>query len=497
MIKILIRAFFILTIGFFLFHGCTTQKGVKKGLEPFKVAAGVDSALAAIADSMSSELFVSIKEEQEATELKEEGKNKVAEGDTLWKYLAMEKDSSDVNVSVEDSLTSIETYNRAALKIQEAYTERQKGQDEAITAKVFALLDEARIILEQAVVLNPFDLETKSWLAKVYEQLATRFLQQENYQKAIDILKKLVRLNKGEHVLYARLGENYSKIENWDLAFINFAKAEKVMLDLAFMTEPDTNRLFYYAYYQGVTQAKLDNADSSLYHFERALLFPVTEQNKQIVQSYIDWINWDDGNIPASENRDVLLEYVNNSEYKEAGKGFEKLIPSLKTQKAINEIQWRLSVIEFQNLEKEEQGLNRLAAVKRLIDVDETGYPLDSLDQRFFDSYGAMCHNMALKFTKKERRTALQYFLQAIDFPWESRAKSLLELSKLSINDPDKVLEYCLEAKVNADQLTYDEIQQVHQLLISAYKSKGLFNDARRIYNESEALKKKMQGEGS
>lgn len=497
MIKILIRAFFISTVGFVLLQGCATQVGVRKGLGPFKVAAGVDSSIAALADSMASELFVSIKDEQEATELKERGKNKVVEGDTLWKYLAMGKDSSDFTVSPEDSLASIETFNKAGLKLQEAMAEAQKGEDEAIKAKAFALLDEARVIFEQAVVLNPFDLETKSWLAKVYEQLASRFLQKENREKAIDVLEKLVRLNKGEHILYARLGENYSKINNWDAACINFAKAEKVMLDLAFMAEPDTNRLFYYAYYQGVSQAKLYNADSSLYHFERALSFPITEQNRQIVQSYIDWINWDDGNIPASENRDELLNLVSNDEYKKAGKGFEKLIPSLKTQTAINEIQWRLSVIEFQNLEKEEQGLNRLASVKRLIDIDENGHPLDSLDQRYSDSYGAMCHNMALKFTKTNRRIALQYFLQAIDFPWESQAKSLLELSKLSKNNPDKVLQYCSVAKENANQLTSDEMLQVYQLLIEAYKRKDLPNDARQIYNESITFKNKIQGEGN
>ena len=485
------RVFTCLIFLSFFIGGCSTRVAVRKSGGPLFIPAGVDSVVAAEADSLAEDLFVSIAEEKKADELKNKGQNKVAYSDTLWKYLSMVKDTSSLKVTPEDSLAAIEEFNKAALKLREFATKKQAGVDEeSVKEEIYALLEEARSFFEKSIVLNPFDLEAKNGLATVYKLLALRFGEIQNYEKSIQVLENLVRIEKGEHILFARLGENYWQVKDWQSSYRNFAQAENILAGLSFIAPPDTGQLFLYVYYQGDTQAKMHNADSALYHFNRAIAFAPNNEQVEKIQSYIDWINWDDGNIAASERKDEISQLEKNSEYTKAAKGYAKLIPDLTTQKAENEIQWRLSLLEFQFLEKEEQGIDRLYSVIKLLDYNKDGNTIDSLDQRYFESYGAMCHNLGLENEKKNRKAALAYFLQSISIKWKSRAKSLLELAKLSKNNPDKVIEYSNDALTTTSQLDKEEAVQIYQLLVEAYKRKGMFEEARVAYQKGLELRK-------
>ena len=405
----------------------------------------------------------------------------------------MEKDSTSKSVSPVDSLAAIEEFNKGAEKLKQAVAKQRSGADEKkIKAEMHTLLEEARLSFEKAVVLNPFDLEAKSWLATVYKLLAVRLGELKNHEKSIKVLENLVHLERGEHTLFARLGENYWQTKDWRSSYRNFVQAEKVLTGISFIAKPDTGTLFLYVYYQGDNQAKMYDADSALFHFSRAISFAPNDEQIEKVQSYISWINWDDGNIAASERKDEILQFERNKQYKKAAKEYEKLIQQLKTQRAENEIHWRLSLIEFEYLEKEEDGIDRLSSVIKQIDVDEKGVPTDSTNQRYIESFGVMCHNLGLANEQKNRKVALAYFLQSISIPWENRSKSLLELAKLSKNDPDRVIEYCNDSLAPSSHLSREETIQVYQLLVEAYKRKGMFEKARQAYQRAVELKKEM-----
>lgn len=480
-------------LAIFILSGCSAGfRTSKRGQGKLLVPAGVDSTVAASADSAADQLFVSLEQEKRSDSFKALGKRRTARSDTLWRALANELEPG-YRVNGQDSVRSIEAFNRGARRLQElAQLEQSTAQLQK--AEVQRLLLEARKSFERAVMLNPFDLEARSWLARVYQTLASRFLDENNHKKAVGVLEGLTRIEKGEHTLFARLAEAYYAMEAWESAYTNFAQAEIVMRsaagldfsdEMAGLQEAavDTSALFYYVYYQGDAQIKMHQAERGLSNLNRALTYASTEQERADIRSYIDWINWDDGNTRAVELRDKYIALQEQGKYSEAARGFLKLIPQLRTRTAIDETIWRLAVLEFQHLERKNEGIDRLKHVIKLAQKDGAGAPLDTTYQRYFDSYGVMCHNLGLENIRKNRKFAFMYFNQSVAIAWENRAKSYLEIAKLSRNNPKAVIEACTNVLAHPEQLDAREQMQTYQLMVEAFKRTGRFDEARKYYS--------------
>ncbi len=478
-----------------LLAGCSSGLKVRKDGFTLVVPPGVDSTVAIQADTIAGRLFVSIEQEEQADRFKLAGKSRTTQSDTLWKYLAATPDPA-LQASGQDSVRSVEAFNAGARSLQElAALEQQADRDQATARN---LLLEARKSFESAVVLNPFDLESKSWLARVYQTLAIRYLDEQNYERAVNVLENLLRIERGEHALYARLAEAYFATEEWQEAYHNFAMAESVMRDGAGLeldpqtagqsAPPDSATIFYYVYYQADCELKMHEAARGLATLRRARTYAASDKERQDIQSYIDWVNWDDGNTRAVELRDKYIALQEEGEHKDAAKGFEKLLPQLKTRKSIDEILWRLAVTEFQFLQRQNAGIARLQDVVQMAVKSTDGAPADSTYIPYFDSYGVMCHNLGLENVKKNRKVAFAYFKQAVAIAWENRAKSHLEIAKLSRNDPRAVIASCLAALNNPGQLEAVEQTQAYQLLVEALKRSGRFDEARTYYGRWVAL---------
>lgn len=488
-------------IGLLIFTGCSGNFNLTKNESgPLLVPAGVDSAVAAVSDSLADQLFVSINREERAESHKAIGKRSTVQSDTLWNYLSNQLDAG-LKVSQDDSIAAIHAFNAGAQNLQElAQLEQDRRAPDRFKAKIRALLEAARSNFERALVLNPFDLETKSWLARVYQSLAVRFLKEEHHQNAVKILENLLRLEKGEPSLYARLAESYYALEDWANAHRNFVAAESVMhnvrgLDFSntsFTQEValDTSALFYYVYYQGDTEIKMHQAQRGVKTLKRALTYATADQEKADIESYIDWISWDGGNVAAVELRDQYMALQEAGQYRRAAKGFLNLIRKLSTPKAVDEIRWRLSVLEFQFLDRKNEGIERLKLVVQSAPKDRNGAPIDSTYQPYFDSYGIMCHNLGLANSRKKRRFAYAYFQQAALINWEGRAKSYLEIAKLSRNNPKLVMESSQKALAAAEQLGQAEQMQAYQLMVEALKRMGRFEQARSYYAHWVDLRK-------
>lgn len=484
-------------IGVLIFSGCSSNLKFSKRSK-LMVPAGVDSSVAVAADSVADRLFVSLEREKRSEQHKTFGKKKTSESDTLWKYLS---DQLDASVKV-DSARAIAAFNQGARNLQELarLNSRSNMAEEMKRAEVLRLMEQARKNFERAVILNPYDAETKSWLARVYQNLAARFLDTENNLRAAKVLENLVRLEKGEHSLYARLAEIYYAMEKWQSANYNFTLAESVLRNGAGLdfnerdytqdVEIDKSMLFYYVYYQGDTEIKMHDAARGLASLNRALQYASTDQERADIHTYIDWINWDDGNTKAVELRDEFIAMQEEQNYKDAAKGFLKLIPQLRTRRAIDETVWRLSVLEFQFLNRKNKGIDRLKHVVALTPKDANDAPVDSTYKKYFDSYGVMCHNLGLENYNKNRKFAFMYFKQAVAINWESRAKSNLEIAKMSRNSPKAVIESCEQALAERRQLDKNELMQTYQLLVEALKRTGKFDQARTLYAEWSKLSK-------
>jgi tetratricopeptide (TPR) repeat protein len=468
-----------------------------------EVPAGVDTSVALASQSLARELFVDYPLQAKAKQLADSAMIKFERSDRLWQILEGKPDSA---VAV-DSVAAIEKFNSAGRNLRRAIELDKKAatanDPASLRQQSLQAIESARTDFEQALRLNPFDQNTKLWLAKTYQLLAKRFLEEKNYLKAISVLEHLLRMEKDQHALYARLGDCYFEMKKYANALMNFQKAEEVLAATTVFNVPadreltppniaaatDSAAMFLYLYYQGEAHIKMSEATPALAVLRRAMGFAPAPENRAAVEANINWINWDEGNIPASEMRDSLLTMVDGAKYVDAARGFTKLLPELRTSRARREIGWRLATLEYNHLKKEEQALRTMQTVVNAIGGDSAGFKADTLYQKYVDSYGAMCFNQGQKMlAAKKFTTALTYFQQSTNLAWNYRAKSYLELGKLSINDPPRAERMAKEALKFSNQLDGREELAALELVTQALKRQGKFTEARQYFEKYREL---------
>jgi len=495
--------------------GCAIQRvGQRERTRELVIPAGVDSLIAASADSTADSLFVDLHQQTEAKILTEQGKEMLDRSDSLWNLINTRMDTSK-KISEEDKEKAIEAYNRGAKKIQEI-VEINSGQvdsvdREVISSQIFQILLNAQESFETSLQLNPFDTETRTWLAWVYESVANRFKQAKKYEDAVITLKNLIRVNKGEPELYYRLGINYFFLKRWQDAYMNFKKAEEMLLQTAFIqmdsfpadsiefkkamnsVPVDTTQLFNIIYFQADAEAKMYEAQAALASLERALKIAPSQKEVNDIIEYIKWIKWDDGNISASEMNDYYYRLYMQGKYEKATEGYKKLLKELKTQRAKDQVNWTVATIEFQHLNKKEQGISRLMKVVKRTIKDQNGAPIDTTYRRYFADYGIMCHNMGIEHLKKNPKIAFIYFKQAVLIDSPIRGKSYIELAKLSRSNPGETIEKCHIALEPLNNLTLDDQIQVYQLLVEGYIKQGKIEKAKEYFMKWKLLEQKRE----
>jgi tetratricopeptide (TPR) repeat protein len=477
----------------------------------YKVPPGVDSTVARIADSLQVFLFVDAERQKKIEQLKIKARERLQRSDSLWAKVSHKNE-----VSANDSMAAsgyIDEGKRSLGEMSDHFTASNNGESNADEyKKIGAYLDEAVRAFENAILLNPYDTDARSWLARVYSLKAERFESENDYERAAGELENLLQLEKGKHEIYYRLAENYYKMNAWQPAYDIFVQAERVLKETSFLRieDPeatledlnnapvDTSILFYYRYYQGITQARLYNADNALRILKSAEKLAKTEKDREAVVSYIDWINWDDGNILGSEIRDSLLVLQNKGDFRKAMNGFLKLVKSLKTQQARDEIEWRAAVLDYQKIGNKDSAVKRLHALIQRTAKLPGGQPADTSYQRYFEDYATMCYNLGLDYASSRKwQEAYAYFLQASQINWKGQAKSHVEIAKIVQNNPDLVIKHCKQAQENENTLSKVEKQQLYQLLSVAYLKKGMTDLAKEARHKLLIFKREEIDNGS
>jgi tetratricopeptide (TPR) repeat protein len=469
------------------------------------VPAGVDTSVAIASNRMARQLFVEYPLQVRARRLSDSARVRFERSEQLWRILEGKVDSS----AAVDTVASIEKFNEAGRSLRQAVDLDKKAASAnapdaaAMRKEALQALERARAVFELSLQFNPFDNNTKLWLARTYQLLAKRFLDEQNYIKAIGILEHLIRLQRDQHALYARLGDCYLALKKYPIALQNFKKAEEVLGATAVFNLPanrdskttevlaatDSAAMFLYLYYQGESYIKLLDADSALMVLHRAKEFSPAPESRAAAENNIKWINWDDGNILASEKRDSLLAQVDAGKYSDAAKGFRKLLPDLRTSRARREIGWRLATIEFNQLQREEEALRTMQIVVQAHGRDSLAVLADTLYQRYIDSYGAMCFNQGQKMlAAKKFTTALTYFQQSATLNWNYRAKSYLELGRLAVNDPPRAETLAKQALKLAKQLDPREELAALELITQALKRQAKFDEAKIYFDRYRSL---------
>lgn len=501
----------ILFVGLLLF-GCgssepaTTTPTPTTRAKSVYVPPGVDSTTAREADSLAQDAFVSLKKQRKASARAQSGDSLVQVSDSLWKYLEMASDTTGADsVSQEMKNKAIRVFNRGAKSLGKyVKITRAAELDSAKLARMQSdLLEEAQKAFEESIQINPYDQAVRSRLAQVYQLRGNRLRQDAAYEKAISIYQKLTRLRKDQPNLYSALANSHFEIENYRSAAENYRKARETYLESIELSldsaQVDSATVFRYARAEADAHRFAREADPSLQAYRQAESYATTPDQKQLVEGWIEWVNWDDGHIAASFARDSLRTLRNQGELDAAIQGFQSLKPELRTQSARNEIDWRLARVRYQlgeqegSLEKQKQAADRLQALMKRMELGPDGTPADTTNQRYLNTYGTVCLNLGRKFRRQDLKTATKYLKQATEVPWKRRALAEFEVGRLVGGGDVKEAIRFFERAAEREGLDTKNQMRLYRNLVKMHRRDGNREEAISYREKFMALRKEMR----
>lgn len=463
---------------------------------PTVVPAGVDSTVAARADSMADASFVEPARQEEAEALRQESQIMVERTDSLWMAMAAALDSGQAVTEADSAAArAAGTAGGAALLELDEMLRTSELDVDALAQRTAMLLDSAQTALERAFQLNPFDARNRVWLAQVYGLQARRLGQTEAYDRAIDELEKLALLTPDQHTVFAMLANNYFYVENWDGAALNYAKAEEVYRDtwdLVVDQEPvlDSAVVFSYAQAQGDMHVRRFDATRAVAAYDRALAYASTPDDSAYVRGELEWMAWDDMNIRNAFVRDSLLALEQEGDLDAARRGYAELLTELSTRRAIDETEWRLAIVDY-NLGNADAAARRLQALVARTPTDASGQPTDPDYARYFDDFGTLTLNMgrSARVDERDNRTALKYFTQATELTWSGQPVAHFEVARLIQGNIDEALVSANRALQGEDALSDEQRLELYRLLMELHRRTGNFDEARRFRDAYRALR--------
>ncbi len=423
--------------------------------------------------------------------------NHLAELDTtIWKYLSV-TDRFEWTITKADSEKALKTYFFNGAKIfrdfKDIYKKIEKGRlslEEAIP-NLIKLLEEVKEYFEEGLKLNPFDTYIRTGISTVYTYLEELYARTDDDIKRLQMIKNLLYLEKDQKNridLFNKAGNIYFSYQFWEEARANFQNAVNTIFEEE-NSVIDTAGLFNNIYLRGMSQLKLYQDEPALTSFVYARMIAPDENWYNTLTNWIDFINWDNGNIRASEQYQNARKLYSEKKYEEVEKVFLDLLKIINTEKAQNEVDLRLSRIQFYFLEKKEEAIDRLwNAVKNFPLNAHTGAQLDSSQKDYCEMYCQMCLQMANKYYPTNKKIAFTYFQKISQIKSSTRGSAFLNLAIMSVKNPEICLEYCNRAFEYLEQLSKDEQKKLFRTFYLVHKTKGNFEEALKWFQKFHAI---------
>ncbi len=457
----------------------------------FEQPIGVDSLIVARSDSIMQYLFVDFSSEQKAKKLAKKAHSYLDQADSIWKELKqIVGDSAQLfSIDYSDSNTNVLAQSSDLIK---------KTRDNLQNSEKNFL---------QSIKLNPFPWSTKEGLAQTYVLWAKIENPEIYYEKGSNTFSDIVNYEKGEHFLFYNLGECYFNLKKWGQALKNYRQAEKVLLaTTSFFSNnshyqnslKDSSKkdlYFTYLYSQAVCLARMYKAKEALATIKRAKKIVSSDKNRKIVERFEDWLNWDNGNIQAAEQKSQIIQLIKEGKYSESVSKFVALKNQLSDQFALDEIEWRIASLEFKYLGKKEQACNRLLNVVKK-NEKISYYPPHLLPtyNKYVTDCGVMHFHLGMDYIQKaDYKKAQQYLEQGAKINWYGNYKCQLELAKLNKHDPQTSLEIIESVLQTQSDLTDAERLSALEIKLGALKKLGpqYLNETKQIYHQIRELQKK------
>lgn len=494
-LKIIILSLFLLIV-----FSCALDKPIKTEHVPKTTQSnkfylpGVDSTVVRDAVLFSDRIVVDFDRRQKASKLFERGKNSFEVAESIWQINLNELDNDSIVLKLYENWR--ENY-QSELSNSKVIDEIKSTKRDRIG---LLILDSAYNDILKAKTLNPFDLEIRSLIIKIFLKYGEISHNATYYRDAIDELNNFLLVDKSNPYIYEKLGECYYALGDWDKSYKYFHEAEKILkivsvfkydADQKITTSFDTTRWIYYLRRQGEAKAKLYDSDLSIYYLAQAKLFSKSDSSKQDLQNILNWINWDDGNIRAAEIKDEILKIEDNRDYKKARSEYLKLLPQLRTQKPRNEINWKIASIEYNQLDRKKDAISRLFQVIQNVKTSQELHPLHAI---YLKDYAAMCYAIGMEYFKENSlRLAYIYLYQASQINWQHKGECFFQLAILSRENPAETIRNCKEALNYSKQLSDRKIKQIYEMLAISYKRMGEFNLADNYFQNSVNYKNSTQ----
>ncbi len=318
----------------------------------------------------------------------------------------------------------------------------------------------------RAMQLVPQAPDPPLWLAATLDRL-------KEWDEAAKTYRIVLQTRQGDHRLWFNYAYASLQAENYQAAITGFLKA----IDVYKLTQgeevslPNQYRVFLADAYTRTYQDGL-----ALATFRAALPFAAAEDSAQILRT-IDWITWDDGGIRTAEYRDEAFRAEREKRFSDARRAYLSGIQVARTQAAHEELEWRLALLEYTEFDPL-LGLDRL---KALLDR----HP--GTEQEYWEGYGKMCYGYAQTVeAKKDKRTALTYFLQGAGFSWSGQGACFVEIARLAANDPSRAISYGTRALEFS--LTKEQLRTTYAILEEAFRQQSNWEMMRKYREALENL---------
>ncbi len=508
----------------------------------FRIPTGVDSSVAYNSKMKAERLFVDTKREQIADSLSKyfEDYRKIIE-EIYNKLQNKKQEIKIIRQKFRELIKSIDGQNTLSLEDRRKYekTFEQISEDSLTITIVTSLLDYylnyCTEHFQQAYELNPFDLNVLINTAICDWDRGLIFNDTLANRNAIQSLRKVLNYNRGAAHVYREIGNNYFVLKDWKMAHEYLSKAHQIYVITSIFDnpKPDTSEIFkkgnipfyvkleeYYDYLlkKGKAEIKIYEADSALVTLEKALYLAPSKQDSSYINDLVnEWIKWDDGNISAAEQKEIIEDSLKRGNYQWAKNTYIRLLPQVKTKKARDNITWKLARVEFSYLDQPEEAANRLYNLVINADTSKNKTnihkaPNDSLYKVYFKD----CGNILFGLGSKNRdegflKDAKQFFVKDTTFEWSGRGKVFLPLAQLVVLDVpenippverlkmanEKKLKLLNRAKVFINDFTDKEIDQLYIPLIQIYQQQRDQKMIEKNYKEWMKQKERFKQKGS
>lgn len=411
---------------------------------------------------------------------------------TMWKYLSA-SDRSAWTISSADSEKAYRTYLMIGTKAYREFNtlyqkiEKKRATTQELAGDMIKFLEQAQQEFEMGLKLDPFNYFLRQAITAVYMYLDPLYPYINDNSSRLQILFNKIYLETDplkKADLFNKIGKIYFNYKVWEKARDNFQLAVTNLFE-GEIADIDTAKLFDNIYYRGHSQLNLYEDEPASTSFEYARMIAPNEDRSKELSNWINYINWDQGNIHASENYQKALAFNNEKHYDKAERAYLDLIDIIQTERARNEVEHRLAMVQFSYLDKKHEAIQRLWNVVKIFPLDETtGVPIEASHAEYWESYCKMCLNLANTSYYEDKKTAFIYFQKASQIESSIRGNAFLNLAIMSINNPDMCLSYCDRSFAYIDKLSEGDKKILFDTYYKAYQRKGDFEAAMKWFKQ-------------